>query len=272
MLARLADKLILQPSNHPIEAEHKARKLIEFNGGHVEVWRETNQLDSPIHVTDRNEPELFVLKFPGTGGRAERGTAHPAEVWGDVDAEVWTVNPPGYGGSSGPATIKSFPAMTAAVFEQLRRVADGRPIVVTGNSLGNISALHVAATYCVDALLLRNPPPLRELIIGKHSWWNLGLARVIANQVPDELCPIRNSAETNSPALFIMSGKDRMVPPRFQQRVIDAHRGENRVFLLPDADHATPITEDEAPAYLEQLAWLRSHLPLGSFSRRQHSH
>lgn len=266
MLSRLADKLILQPSNHSIEAPHKLRELVEFSGGHLEIWRETNQPLLPIHAVDRIHPELFVLKFPGTGGRAERGTPHPAEVWDDLHAEVWTVNPPGYGGSSGPATIKSFPAMAEAAFEHVRRVADGRAVVVIGNSLGNLPALYVSATYQVDALLLRNPPPLHELIIGKHGWWNFGLARFIAQQVPAELCTIRNASETNSPALFVMSGKDRMVPPQFQQRVIDAHAGENRVFLLPDADHASPITEVEAPAYLGQLTWLRSHLPLKSIT------
>jgi pimeloyl-ACP methyl ester carboxylesterase len=262
MLSRLANKLILQPSCHPIVAEHKLRELIEFNGGHVEVWRETNQPEASIHESDLVEPAFFVLKFPGTGGRAERGTCHPAEIWDDVHAEVWTVNPPGYGGSSGPATIRSFPEMARTVFERLRRVADGRPIVVTGNSLGNISALYVAATYPVDALLLRNPPPLRELIVGKHSWWNFGLARFIAQQVPKELCSITNASASDSPALFLMSGQDRMVPPHYQQQIIDAHAGEKRVLLLPEADHATPITEEDAPAYLEHLSWLRSHLPL----------
>lgn len=256
-VARLADKLILQPTRNPIDADHKTRKPIAFDGGHIEVWVEQHK---PVESFGR--PDLFVLKFPGTGGRAERGTLHPAEVWEDLYSEVWTVNPPGYGGSTGRATLRSLPHAARTVFENLRNIAGERPIVVTGNSLGNISALHVAANFSVAALLLRNPPPLRELITGKHGWWSLGLSRFIARQVPATLCSLTNAASAMCPALFIVSGRDRMVPPRYQQLVIDSHAGENRVFVLPDADHATPITKAEAPAYLEHLSWLRGRIPV----------
>lgn len=263
-IARLADKLILQPTRDPIAADRKTCKQIAFDGGHIEVWLERH---APHEVADSTAvPDLFVLKFPGTGGRAERGTLHPADVWNDLCSEVWTVNPPGYGGSSGDATLQSLPESAQTVFEHLRDLAAGRPIVVTGNSLGNISALHVAANFPVGALLLRNPPPLRELIIGKHGWWSLGLARFVARQVPPDLCSIRNAAAARCPALFIVSGKDRVVPPRYQQMVIDAHLGENRVLVLPAADHASPIARAVVPAYLEHLAWLRSHLPLNATS------
>lgn len=262
MLSRLADKLILQPTRHSIDAENKTRELVDFNGGHLEIWRESNQPDAPLRADGTTEPDLFVLKFPGTGGRAERGSAHPADVWSDIRAEAWTVNPPGYGGSSGPATIQCFPEMARTVYERLRRVADGRPIVVAGNSLGNISALSVAAKCRVDAMLLRNPPPLRELIIGKHGRWSLGLARFIARQVPGELCSITNASQAGCPAVFVMSAQDRMVPPLYQQQVIDAHVGEHRVLVLPEADHATPIAAEQVPQYLEHLDWLRSQLPL----------
>lgn len=259
-LARLADNLILKPTRDPIDTSHKARKQIDFEGGHIEVWLAHNKPDNFLDSMD--SPDLFVLKFPGTGGRAERGTLHPAEIWNDLYSEVWTVNPPGYGGSSGRATLRSLPQSAQTVFRHLRTVAGDRPIIVTGNSLGNISALHVAANFPIEGLLLRNPPPLRELIIGKHGWWSLGLSRFIARQVPHTLCSISNAAATSCPALFVMSGRDRMVPPRYQRLIIDAHAGEKRVFVLPEADHASPVTKEDAPDYVEHLAWLRSQLPL----------
>lgn len=260
MLARLADKLILQPTRDPIDVEHKSCERIPFRSGFIEAWLEKSP---PGQAHAPETAELFVIKFPGTGGRAERATLHPAEVWGDLPAQVWTVNPPGYGGSSGPATLGAMSAAAEAVYRHVRQVADDRPVIVTGNSLGNISALHLAANFKVDGLLLRNPPPLRELIVGKHGWWTLGMAAFIAWQVPSELCALSNAALADCPALFVMSGKDRMVPPRFQQLVIDAHAGSNRVFLLPAADHGTPITEAEAPEYLKQLDWLRRTVGLG---------
>lgn len=49
------------------------------------------------------EAELFVLKFNGNGGRAERASIHPLDFWSDRPGEVWSHNPPGYGASGGKA-------------------------------------------------------------------------------------------------------------------------------------------------------------------------
>jgi len=151
--------------------------------------------------------------------------------------------------------------VAATVFDRLEEHANGRPIVVVGNSLGGVSALYLAADRGVDALVLRNPPPLRQLIVGRHGWWNLTLgARLIARQVPEELSSIRNAQRASTPVLYVMSGKDRMVPIKYQQRIIDAYAGEKKVLILPDADHVTPMTEDEVDKYRELLDWLWSKI------------
>lgn len=257
MIARLADKLVLKPTRHSIATDGKSRHEVRFANGHIEVWVE--QFAGATAVN--GEPDLLVLKFSGTGGRAECATPHPAEVWNDLRAEVWAVNPPGYGGSSGFATLRSMPAAVQTVFNAARSAAGNRPLVVTGNSLGTIYALYAASLGPVDGLLLRNPPPLPELIRERYGWWNLGLASgMIARQVPAELCSLTSAATIAAPAAFVMSGRDRVVPTRFQQRVIDAYAGQKRVCLLRDADHADPVSrEDEAP-YLSLLEWLRERI------------
>ena len=66
--------------------------------------------------------------------------------------------------------------------------------------------------------------PLREVIVGRHGWWNFGIgARLLARKIPRELCSISNAKSTAVPALFVSSARDRTVPPRYQQMVIDAH-------------------------------------------------
>lgn len=256
MWSRFADRLILRPSRHPIDCESQ-RRWVDWAGGRFEAW---------IHPSPR-EADLLVLKFPGTGGRAERSSTHPADCWDDVAAEVWTVNPPGYGGSPGRASMAHKMAVAEAAWNAVQQAADGRPVVVTGNSLGSLPAIYLAARHPLAGLLLRNPVPLRELIrsrYGPRSLW-LGAA-LIARQVPQQLCPIRNAAQAAAPAVIVSSSKDRVVPPQLQQRVISQYGGEARVVHLREADHADPPSEDELPQYVQELDWLRQRV-LASQSR-----
>ena len=255
MLTRLADRLILCPTTHPISAGEKRRVLLDFDHGQFEVWIQTTG-----QTKEQAHPDLFLLKFPGTGGRAERMSEHPADVWQDLATEVWTVNPPGYGGSGGRASLRHVTAVADAAWKHLSLRANGKPIIATGNSLGCVAAFHLAANHELAGLLVRNPPPLRELIAGRYGWWNFGLSKLIAAQVPESLCSIANASRAKVPAVFVMSGKDRTVPPSYQRRIIDAYRGKQQLMLLRDADHATPIDEGQVPEYLDKLNWLRDML------------
>ena len=255
MLAPLANMLILEPSTHPIPTPGRIRRLIPFGRTCLEVW--TQQPNG-------GPPDLYVLKLPGAGGRAERATEHPLDYWTDLRAELWAVNPPGYGGSPGRPSVRELAPAALAAHDAMRTVANGRPILVIGNSLGTAAALHVAATREIAGLILRNPPPLREVIVGRHGWWSLYLgAMLIAQQVPDELDSVQNAAHATAPALFVMSQKDRVVPPAYQEKILRAYAGPKHVLPLADADHATPITSDERPEYARSLDWLRSRLEIG---------
>lgn len=260
--SRLTDKLVLQPTRHTLPTEGKSRRLVEFGGGRLEVWVQRTEPESAGNVSRTpTEPELFILKLPGTGGRAERASAHPAEVWPDQTAEVWAFNPPGYGGSEGRASLRTLYPAVQAVFAQLQREAAGRPIILTGNSLGTTGALALAAEHSVAGLVLRNPPPLRELIVGEYGWWNLSLgARLVARHVPRELDSIANAARVTAPAVIISSVRDTLVPQRYQRRIIDAYGGAARVQLLAEADHACPLAEHERPEYLAHLEWLKEQV------------
>jgi pimeloyl-ACP methyl ester carboxylesterase len=251
-LSRLTDRLILCPTRHAIPTEDKRRRVFAWVSDEVEVWTHRAGGD-----WDR-EPDLFVLKFPGTGGRAECSTDQPADCWPDCCAELWTVNPPGYGGSTGRASLRKAAPVARLVGEELARVAAGRPLLVTGNSLGCTTALYLAATMPVAGLILRNPPPLREVILGRHSWWNLGLGvRWLVRHLPQELDCDRNARRATVPAVFVASGRDTVVPPRYQRPVYEAYAGPKRLLVLPDADHATPMTAVELAEYHALLAWLR---------------
>lgn len=251
MLARITDRFVLRPSTHSIPADGKVRRVVKYDGGTFEAWLQRANCD------DQQEPKLFILKFPGTGGRAERATIHPADAWLDLPTEIWGINPPGYGTSGGRASLRTTASVASAAFNEICRASNGLPIIVTGNSLGGMAAIYVAANHRIDGLLLRNPPPLRQLIAGHYGRWNLGASRFIARYVPDELCTIENASRTTTPAVFIMSGNDRTVPPHYQRKIIDAYQGPQQTLLLQDADHASPIDDEYLSDYAEKLNWLR---------------
>jgi pimeloyl-ACP methyl ester carboxylesterase len=253
----LADRLILCPSNHAIDPENRRQVFIETPGGRAEAWV------LPKPPGDREtSTSITVIKFPGTGGRAERGGLHPVEVWPDIAAEVWTINQLGYGGSDGPATIQSFPATASAVYEFLRQQHPGNPVLVVGNSLGCISALYLAGRRPVSAVLLRNPPPISQMIRmrPRYNWWNFGMSKLIANQVPEELDAVANAASSTAPCLFVQSERDRVVPRQYQDLIVNQYAGRHRVFMIPDADHHHPVAEELQEPYFESLYWLRDQL------------
>ncbi len=253
MLRRIADAFILEPSREAIPVKHKSRRVLDFAGGTLDLWIERTSSASD------DEVELFVLKFGGAGSRAERATTHPLDFWDDLRAEVWGVNWPGYGASSGRATLQTLAPAGDAAYQALQRVAAGRPILLTGNSLGCTVALQVAATYRDAAgLLLRNAPPLRQIVVGKHGWWNgWAGAWLIAQQVPRSLDAIAGARGSDVPALFVMSGRDRIVPLTYQELIYAAYAGPKQLIVFPEADHADPPGADDVASYRASLAWLR---------------
>jgi uncharacterized protein len=130
-------------------------------------------------------------------------------------------------------------------------------------------ALHVAANRPVGGLVLQNPPPLRQLILGRYGWWNLWiLAGPVASRVPAELDSLANAPRVTAPAVFIASGDDGIIPASYHRRVIDVYAGPKRVIDMPGATHDSPLTREAAARFAEDLQWLwQSAKPAGSASR-----
>lgn len=244
---RLANRLILSNTQHPIDSQNRERIAIPCGSDEIEAW--VIQKDGP--------PDVMGLKFPGTGGRAELAGPHPCELISDRYT-VWTINPPGYGTSTGNACVKKMAATCEAAWQTLEQNAEGRPIFVSGNSLGCMYALYVAARFEVAGLFLRNPAPVQQLIKGKYSWWNAGLAySQIASQVPAEMDAVENAKRCKAPAFFLMSEGDRRVPPKYQAQVFDPYAGRKSKFVIRGADHDDPIPEAMVEDYLSTVrTWI----------------
>jgi hypothetical protein len=247
-----ADYFILYPTTQRIAVAGTSRLEVPVpRGKPVEVWvkKSTGAL--------RGEPRAFVLEFVGNASRGEGMADMVAEEWGDRPVEVWAVNYPGYGGSPGPARLASIPPAALAAYDALAEHAGGRPIFVSGQSLGTTAALHVAANRPVAGAVLWSPPPLRHMILRRFGWWNLWLAAgPVALQVPRELDSLRNARRATAPAVFVATGKDTVVPLAYQAMVSDAYAGEKRYVRRPDSEHNDLLTGVSIEEYQAALDWL----------------
>jgi pimeloyl-ACP methyl ester carboxylesterase len=250
--AHLPDHLILFPTKAPIDTGGAVRKMLPFQNGELEVWTAVSH-----QAQKQGSPDIYVLRFYGNADRADRWIRGRGREWNGRAVEVWGMNYPGFGGSTGPARLARIGPAALTAFDELKRQADQRPIVLFGVSLGATAALHVAAHRPVAGLILQNPPPLRQMILRQFGWWNLWLlAGPIALQIPRDLDSVSNAKAIHVPAIFLLAEKDEVVAPRFHRLVVDAYAGEKRVILLRDAYHNDPV-EGAALAELKlALDWL----------------
>ncbi len=252
LFAWMTDRVILEATRHPIPAEGKSRRVLTLPGvGQLEIWI------SRVGPDNDEGPDIYVLKFPGTASRAEDPTDALAQWWPERCVEIWSVNPPGYGSSSGQPSLRNFPSMSRTALEALRSEADGVPILLYGESLGCVSSLHLAARHPVDGMLLRDPPPLRETMRCRHETGILGwVAGLLSEQIPEELDTIENAARAAAPAVMVLSRQDRVVPFSLQCRVSDAYFGPRQSLVLTEADHGDPPTAVELVEFKVMTSWL----------------
>lgn len=220
---KLLDQIVLHPSTEAVQSTGK--RLVLPSG--LEVWRYERHGHEPI------QQHLFMIHFIGNASRAEREVPAFLDLFPeDTDLEIWSVNYPGYGGSKGEATLASFPSAALDVFDNLAMKANGSPIWVSSFSIGTLPALYLAKERPVKAVILRNPVPLKELILRDYGW-----ASWIVSDIPTELDSIQNAGKIHAPALFLSSEKDQMVHPSLHQQIHSSYAGKSEFVVLPGAGH-----------------------------------
>jgi pimeloyl-ACP methyl ester carboxylesterase len=162
LLKRWISRAFLRPSHHYI-ACGKEELLIGTPWGKVQLWREYS------HPGAARSAQIYFLRFLGSRGRAEMATLDPADRLAGAACEVWTLNPPAFGGTTGPAELERYADCAAAAFEYLTRHARGVPVWLCGKSIGTAAALLAAAQGGAAGVILRNVMPLRELLSRHHA-------------------------------------------------------------------------------------------------------
>jgi pimeloyl-ACP methyl ester carboxylesterase len=218
MYGGCVDRLILFPSTGREDALGATAKNVPFAGGKLQLWTSR----SP----GSGAPVAYVLHLGGNASRAEWCAAPVALDYGQHPVEVWALNYPGYGASEGQARLAQLGPAALAAFDAMAAEAQGRPILLHAESLGTAVALHLATQRPVAGLVLVNPPPLQNMIMERFGWWNAWLlAGPIAWNVPSELNSLLSAPTVKRPAVFVLAQHDEVVPPKYQQRVVDAYGG-----------------------------------------------
>lgn len=237
LLFGFPDRLILWPSRSAIPTPGATRRLIDAPTGKLEIWTMRTR------AADAQGVKGYVLVFGGSGARAEDMLYFTLDQWQGEPVELWAVNFPGFGASTGRARLAWIGPAALVAFDDITIQAESLPVIVSGHSIGTTAALNVSRHRKLDGLVLHNPPPLRQLILGRYGWWNLWLfATPVALGVPGDLDSLANARSSRAPAVFILAGQDEVVLPRYALQVADAYAGPKTIVNLPNASHNDAIT------------------------------
>lgn len=240
-----ADRLLLHPTRRVIAPPLGSRAEIAFRDGVLDIVR---------FKTPRGAPRARVIVFTGNGGRAEFELVAAAQLFEDEPVELIAVNPPGYGRSSGAAELESLVPAATAVYDALEAEDPELPTIVYGNSMGGAIALGLAAHRTVVGIVLRNPPPLRKLILVRHGWWNLWLlALPVAYSIPSELDALDNASKVQVPVAFLRASRDEIVPPTYQAAIFD-RLAATAILIEYDGGHNDPLDSNAISAARSAIA------------------
>jgi uncharacterized protein len=246
-----ADQLIVGENHERIDSAGARRETIQVAGRLVECW----VARSP--GAKAHEPQAYVLFFWGNGGRVDEWITRVADLWENKPVELWGMNYPGSGGSEGPVEAARVCPSALALYDHVAPIAGSRPIFVEGASFGTAAALSVAARRPVAGVILKNPAPMRQLILGAYGWWNLWLlAGPVAAHVPADLDAVANAAHCKAPAIILLAGADMKVPPQYQRLVADAYAGPSRLIEMPGAGHDSPLSHEASDALNADTDWM----------------
>ena len=248
---RLASRLILRPTRNLLDTTHLQRVVVDVRGLQQELFLST-QVEAGI------VPAVWILKIPGSSGRAEYATAFPAELLPFPTAVV-TWNPPGYGASQGEANLKLVGELLPEVVEACARKLgwDSIPLLVIGTSLGAALALYLSTQRPVAGLILCNPPSLPELMPRYNRWWNFGCGGSwLARSIPAPLQTITLAQRANVPAVMVTSLADEVVPAGLQKQIADSYAGPLRRLEIEEANHNLRLTDVPRQDMNSALHWL----------------
>ena len=250
LFRRLLDRISLRPTCHVID--HGLHSTwIDVDGFRCETFR----LD--VYPAAGNTDPVWnveVVKFVGSSGRGENLSPIIFAGMGNVRGRIWVANPPGYGRSEGPATLLSQIRTARRIYDHVREEI-GQPPFLAGDSLGGAIAICLASEVATPGLVVRDPPPIRQLIRKRYRYVRR-IADCFAQMVPDEVDAMAAAARCTAPAVFVSSRLDKIVPVECQDDLMAVYGGPHRRVIAHEASHVGTLTAAEQEEYQRSLRWL----------------
>ena len=163
----------------------------------------------------------------------------------------------GYGRSGGVPTEAALKSDALAVYDALAaRLGEHPRIVVMGRSLGTALAAYVAARRPVAGIILVTPFASLAAV-GQESHPFVPVRLLLKN--PFDVVP--DAAKVTAPALFLVAGADRYVPPHHADRLAASWPGPKEVRVIEGTGHGNIVDAPEYWKYVREFVKARFASP-----------
>lgn len=201
-----------------------------------------------------NEGPLIVSCFGNASDRYEQGVDYIAKIAPYGQVLLWDY--PGYGDSSGAASVATVDRVARDLAGLVQARAAGRPIIYWGHSLGGFVCANLAAqTENVGGIILETTAPSIRSVAAAWTPARIPLRvtfdeDLLAYDIPTAL------SRLDAPILIIGAGRDRVLPVGLSRELADAL--PNAAYLeIPLATHFSagfdPSVKDAVRHVLDRL-------------------
>lgn len=224
--------------------------LINMTHERVDLGGETIALTT----VGLDEGPLIVSCFGNASDRYEHGVDYVAKIAPFGQVLLWDY--PGYGDSSGTATVEAVERVTAALVPLIEARASGRPILYWGHSLGGFVCSNLAAqTDQIAGIILETTAPSIRSVAAAWTPERIPLKVTFDEGLLRYDIPVALTSVT-APILIIGAGRDRVLPVALSRELAGAL--PRATYLeLPLATHFSagfdPTTEDAVRDLLSRL-------------------
>ena len=159
---------------------------------------------------------ITVLYFGGGNFQTGLGGLEVAKEFESLGVNVFIVDYPGYGESSGKPSVASIKddALRAYDFLHLQPDIAGTAIVVHGFSMGTEVAPFVAANRPVSGLVLESPlTNIRQLVHNLIPWYERMFVRVQLAKPLQDINSETDLKKYSGPLLILVGAQDTTAPP-----------------------------------------------------------
>ena len=182
-----------------------------------------------------------VLYCHGNGGNIERYGKTVREIWENLNESVLIIDYPGYGYSKGTPSEQSCDAAGETAYQwltQTQKIAPGR-VLLMGESIGGGVAIDLASRHDYRALILvRTFTSIPD--VADDQFPLLFSAPVVTNHFEN----LQKIPLCKQPVFIAQADKDRTVPFRHGQRLLQACTAPAEFCVLRGLEHNDPLPSE----------------------------